>query len=183
MGLLTQIALSPLDLMNMPDPPVGEMYELSDGELVTVGKAFFRHEMVKSRITALLNLWAVKEGGFQIFSESLFPLGPHTARMPDVAVVSRSKLEPFPEEDILIPFVPDLAVEVISISESALDAEKKVRQYLQAGVEEVWQVYPEERMVCVRRPSSTVDVLANQLLTSVVLPGFEGQVGSLFTAR
>ena len=38
----------------------------------------------------------------------------------------------------IIPVVPDQAVEVISERETAAGAEKRVREYLAAGVREVW---------------------------------------------
>lgn len=45
------------------------------------------------------------------------------------------------------PGAPDLAVEVISPSESAEAVPRKVRLYLDKGVEAVWVVYPEAREV------------------------------------
>jgi len=38
------------------------------------------------------------------------------------------------DADVPIPFAPDLAVKVISVLESAWAVEKKVREYLHAGV-------------------------------------------------
>jgi hypothetical protein len=63
------------------------------------------------------------------------------ARILYVAFVSHGKLALLPDEDIAIPFAPDLAIEIISNSEIAARAEKKVREYLASGVQEVWQVY------------------------------------------
>lgn len=47
-------------------------------------------------------------------------------------------------------------------------------------MEEVWQVYPDERIVLVRRRGVTVDFTADQMLTSAVLLGFESLVESFF---
>ena len=69
----------------------------------------------------------------------------------------------------------------IAKSESATDAEKKVDEYLNAGVQEVWQIYPAEQIVRVRRPGSIKDYSAQDILTSVVLNGFSAQVASFFT--
>jgi len=71
----------------------------------------------------------------------MFSLGEQTARIPDVAVLLGRKVTCLPDEDVPIPFAPDLAVKVVSVSETAADAEKKVGEYLAAGVREVWQVF------------------------------------------
>lgn len=56
----------------------------------------------------------------------MFGLGEKTARIPGAAVLLAKRVALFPEEDLPIPFGPDLAVEVVSVSESARDAEKKL---------------------------------------------------------
>ncbi len=164
----------------MPAPEDGLGYELSDGELITVGFAGARHERIKSRIVRALMLWSAKFSTGEIFSESMFSLGEQTARIPDVAVILAEKIAAMPDADVPIPFAPDLAVEVISVSESAAAVERKVREYLHAGVQEIWQVYPDERMVRVRRVGGTVDLEADDLLTSGVLEGFEVRVNQFF---
>ena len=177
---LTHTALVPADLMQMPPPENGRQYELSDGELIIVGSAGARHERIKSRVVTMLVLWQVKNALGRVFSESMFTLGEQTARIPDAAVILTKKIAELPDADVPIPFSPDLAVEVISVSESARDAEKKVNEYLAAGTAEVWQVYPEERRVRVRRPSIIRDYETADILTSDVLKGFETRVERFF---
>ena len=162
---LTQTALRPADLMNMPVPESG------------LGA---RHELIKSRILGILFAWSFRHGGGKVFSESMFSLGKQTARILDVAVILAETIAAMPDADVPIPFAPDLAVEVVSVSESAWAVEKKVREYLHAGVQEVWQVFPDERMVRVRRVGGTVDLEADDLLTSGVLEGFEVLVNRFF---
>ncbi len=162
---LTQTALRPADLMNMPVPESG------------LGA---RHELIKSRILGILFAWSFRHGGGKVSSESMFSLGKQTARIPDAAVILAETIAAMPDADVPIPFAPDLAVEVISVSESAWAVEKKVREYLNAGVQEVWQVFPDERMVRVRRVGGTVDLEADDLLTSGVLEGFEVRVINFF---
>ena len=172
--------LTPQSLLEMQWPEDGTRYELSDGELIVVGRAFARHERVKSRVVTALVLWAAKHSKARVFAESMFTLGTHTARMPDVAVVLAEKLALIPDEDIAIPIAPDLAVEIISVSEFAADAERKVKQYQAADVEEVWQVYPNERLVRVRRAESVEDFEDGDTFSSRVLSGYEVVVRSFF---
>jgi Uma2 family endonuclease len=121
-----------------------------------------------------------------VFAESQFTLNggtvnEDTARIPDVAFVSSAKVAMLPDADVPIPFAPDLAVEVISESETAADAETKVIEYLSAGVAEVWQVYPRERRVRIRRTGIIVDLASGEILESPALPAFRVPVQNLFS--
>jgi len=165
----------------MPRPRHGRHYELSEGEPILVGNAGARHELVKWYIQKALFAWHARHKGGAVLSESQFTLAEGTARIPDVAWIRDAKLESLPFDDVPIPFAPDLAVEVISESEPAADAEKKVGEYLRGGTLEVWQVYPRERRVRVRTADSIRDVNVGQSLTTPVLPGFEVPVRSFFT--
>ena len=179
--MATKTALTPDDLFRMPPPEVGKDYELSGGELITVGRAGARHERIKSKLVTVLCAYVAQHPELgEVYSESMFPLGPETARIPDVAFVGREKAVLIPDADVVIPVAPDLAAEVISESESAADAEKKVREYLAAGVTEVWQIYPAERLVRVRTAGGIRDLADDETLETPVLPGFRVAVKTLF---
>ncbi len=177
---MAQTALRPADLMNLPVPEGVRHFELSDGELISVGNAGARHERIKSRIVRALLAWSLKHSVGEVYSESMFAFGEQTARIPDVAVLLAEKVAAMPDADVPIPFAPDLAVEVVSSSESAWAAEKKVHEYLSAGVREVWQVFPEERAVHVRGAGVVRVLESSDVLTSGVLDGFQTRVESFF---
>ena len=176
----TTTALRASDLLTLSDPPEGAHYELSGGELIAVPGAGYRHEYVKGNVHRLLNNWDPDAGHGRVFGESMFTLSVDTARQPDVAFVTNDRVSGVSIDDNLIPFVPNLAVEVISRSEAAEDAERKVQQYLAAGVTEVWQVYPESRVVHIRTTGSIREIRENQTLESPVLPGFSAPVSTFF---
>jgi Uma2 family endonuclease len=176
----TTTALRASDLLTLPDPPRDARYELSEGELIIVPGAGFRHEFVKGNIHRLLTLWDPELRHGRVFGESTFPLSDDTARRPDVAFVANDRLSGVKVDDELIPFVPNLAIEVISKSEPAEDAERKVQQYLASGVGEVWQVYPESRIVHVRTAGNIREFRADQSVESAVLPGFSAAVSRFF---
>jgi len=77
---------------------------------------------------------------------------------------------------------PDLAVEVVSESDTAKDLQKKIRQYLAAGTQAIWVVYPETREVQVFEADGTVRRLtpAHSLEAPNLLPGFSHPIASLF---
>ena len=181
MATAAAIALTPADLVTMAVPASGRHYELNDGELILVGNAGARHERVKNRILAALMRYQFQYGNGVVFSESMFTLSEHSARIPDVAFVSNAKMVHLPDDDSPIPFAPDLAVEVISTSESASEVETKARQYLDAGVAEVWQVYPGGRYVRVRTLAGSRVLEVGATLATPILAGFSVQVQDLFT--
>jgi len=165
------MGLTPADLMTLPAPANGRHYELSDGELIVVGNSGFRRELIKSRVLRALFAWAGQNPQWKVFAETQFTLGERTARIPNAAVVSAEKLALLVEADVATDFAPNLAVEVVSVSESEWDAERKVSEYLEADVEEVWQecmnframnkCFPEEkrmiRLKAAERRLTTVD--------------------------
>ena len=116
-----------------------------------------------------------------VYSETMFTIG-RGARIPDVAFVSAATLKAHPQEDGAIAFAPDLAIEVISESEPAEDAEQKVREYLTAGVQEVWQMYPKSRFIRVRTSAGYRDLYPSDVISTPVLPGFTAAVADLFPA-
>jgi Uma2 family endonuclease len=77
---------------------------------------------------------------------------------------------------------PDLAVEVISPSETAADIAHKVSQYLRAGVKMVWVVYPRDSRIHVFESSGAARVLGSgdQLEAPAVLRGFSVPVSRIF---
>ena len=164
----------------MPLPEGAHHFELSEGELITVGNAGARHERVKAKMVKALLKWAGDSRDVYVFSETMFSLGPNTARIPDVSIVLDLKAKQLPTDDVAIPFAPDLAAEIVSPFESASDAEKKVSEYLAAGVQEVWQVFPAQRLIRVHHSGSIRDFTENEKITSSLLSGFTEPVEQFF---
>ena len=110
-------------------------------------------------------------------------LFPGLVRIPDVAFVSCGRLpggrrpkEPIPS------LVPDLAVEVLSESNTVREMDRKRGEYFQAGVRLLWIVDPLARTVRVYiSPDDVVALEESGTLTGVaVLPGFAIDIKLLF---
>ncbi len=110
-------------------------------------------------------------------------LFPGLVRIPDVAFLSWDRIpggrvpkEPIPQ------LVPDLAIEVLSISNTKAEMERKRGENFAAGVRLIWEVEPDDRTVAVFRPDGTSTLLdASQTLDgAVVLPGFRLHLAELF---
>ena len=84
--------------------------------------------------------------------------------------------------DDIVPLVPDLAVEVISLNDIFKDVLAKVREYFHYGVQVVWVIAPEERQVYVYDAPTHVRILTGQdeLTGGEVVPGFRMPLGHLF---
>lgn len=104
-------------------------------------------------------------------------------RVPDLTFISWRELpdgkfpnEPVPRLDI------DLAVEIISQSNTDAEMRRKLGEYFDAGVRLVWFVYPRERAVHVHSdPNQYTRLTEDQVLEGgAVLPGFSVSLRELF---
>jgi Uma2 family endonuclease len=84
-----------------------------------------------------------------------FPDAPNKVRKPDASFIRRERLPEGPHARGFTRIAPDLAVEVLSPHEYATDVETKLQEYLDAGVQLVWKVNPEARLVTVLRVDGT----------------------------
>jgi Uma2 family endonuclease len=77
---------------------------------------------------------------------------------------------------------PDLAVEIVSPSETADEVRDKVRDYLVAGTPLVWVVYPRNKEVVAHTPDGLARTVSGDavLEDAAVLPGFSCPVANLF---
>jgi Uma2 family endonuclease len=108
---------------------------------------------------------------------------PDHVRKPDVSFTSfeRIKSQSKPTRKAL-PFAPDLAVEILSPSNTAAEMEKKLKEYFAAGAHLVWHIEPELQTARVyTAPEQWEDVpAAGALRGGDVLPGFELPLAKLF---
>ncbi len=159
--------------------------ELVRGRLVREPPAGMDHGRVASRIHRRISEFVENHGLGEVFiAETGFVLfeDPPTVRVPDVAFVSAAQL-PAPEDSIHFGrMAPDLAVEVVSPSNTVAEILKKTADYLDAGSRLVWVVEPRKRCVTVYRGQDEVHMLreGDHLHGFDVLPGFCISVAELF---
>jgi Uma2 family endonuclease len=116
------------------------------------------------------------ETGFRLASE------PDTVRVPDVAFVSRVRVETIGEVEGFWPEAPDLAVEVISPGDAYSDVEEKVFAWLDAGTKMVVVINPRQRSATVYKSPTDITALAETdvLAGGDIVPGFELVVREIF---
>jgi Uma2 family endonuclease len=104
-------------------------------------------------------------------------------RIPDVAFTSWDRLPGRRVPDAPIPaLVPDLAVEILSRSNTLAEMARKRQEYFTAGVRLVWEIDPDARTVSIYTGADTVRVLGagDTLDGGAVLPGFTLPLPELF---
>lgn len=175
------------DLLRMPDD--GWRYELVEGELRRMPLPGFRHGRIANRIAVgLSNHVESKSLGIVVAAETGFLLrqGPDEVRGADVAFISSARYEAasFSEEKHF-PGAPDLAIEVVSPSDTYSEVEEKVLAWLRAGARLVVVADPKKEVFFVHRPDATPEILtaADTLDASAAVPGWTFKVGDAFAKR
>ncbi len=125
----------------------GIRYELDEGSLLMEPSPVFRHNLIRQGIFLRLNEFVKSHDLGSVIEEMDFRLGPNTVRNPDVAFVNNEHLKNIDLDRTPVGGAPALAIEVISPGNLAQDTAKKVHQYLAAGSQAVWVVYPPLRLV------------------------------------
>jgi Uma2 family endonuclease len=164
---------------------MGRRYELVQGELKTMSPAGSRHGQIALRLGALLQQFVRSHGmGAVVGAETGFILrrNPDTVRAPDAAFIAQARIPSGGLPAEYFPGAPDLAIEVVSPSDGAAEIEHKVNEYLAAGTQQVWLVYPEDRTVyvCGTQEKALRLTVASHLDGGTVLPGFTCPVSELF---
>jgi Uma2 family endonuclease len=107
---------------------------------------------------------------------------PRTVRVPDASFVRADRL---PSEGVgrgLLKFAPDIAIEVLSPSETESELQEKLDDYQVSGTSLVWVVNPERRSVTVVANNAPLRPLheGDMLDGGDVLPEFSCAVSDIF---
>ena len=171
------------DLYTMPDD--GFKYELQSGMLVSEPLPGFRHGRVMFRMGALLSSHVrLNRLGIVLGGDSGFILArkPDTVRGPDVAFLSQARFAESGDTIRAFSGAPDLAVEVLSPSNTPAAIRAKVADYFAAGPRRVWLVDTEAETVTDFASLLSPHELGEDdvLEGGDVIPGFRVRVGEIF---
>ena len=135
----------------------------------------YRESLLAVAIVTYLNQYVLPRNlGLVTGEGGMVRLFPGLVRIPDVAFVRWESIpggqvpqEPIPD------LAPDLAVEVLSRSNTPTEMKRKRSEYFAAGVQVVWMIDPEARCVTVfRAPAESQQLTAADTLTGApVLTG------------
>ena len=161
----------------------GKLCELIDGTLVEKAVGLRESFLAVYLIEILAPFVRAHDLGLVAGADGTVELFPGQVRIPGVAFYSWAKLpgrkiptDPIPE------LAPDLAVEVLSRSNTRGEMQEKLKDYFFAGVRLVWYVNPTTETVEVyTAPDSPTTLNTGDTLTGdPVLPGFSVPVGDFW---
>ena len=179
-------SVTPQELLALPN---SVNYELVDGQLVK------RHMGLESSaiaavIAILLGIWNKRTKAGHLFTTDAgyecFPDAQGKVRKPDVSFVRKGRFEGEKVPEGFGTVAPDLAVEVLSPNDLAYEIDRKIEEYLGAGVRLIWVVNPQTKTVKIHRPAGALlgsFAYLNEQDTikgEDVLPDFECRVAEFF---
>jgi Uma2 family endonuclease len=183
MATTTEKRYTPDDLLEIDDRPPPD---LVDGHFEERELTGMEASVIAASIGSLLvafsrsvapGVVAGAKGGFQVF-----PDDPNKVRFPDLSFIRKNRLPGGRAFEGHCTVVPDLIVEVVSPFETANRVQRRIRDYLAAGVPMIWVVNVSTRDVYVILADRTAILLTENdtLDGGDVLPGFRCPVASFF---
>ena len=169
---------------NLPDD---RRYEMVDGELVDLPPVRRSPSIVTGKINRLFEQHIEDDNlPFWVGIGASFRLGLSSAnfRIPDVCVTAERPGTPSIEDEPGVwEGTPDIAVEVVSLTDAYVDVIDKARLYLRQGVSTVLLVDAYNREVTARQSTGEIRVLTtDDILTGEpVLPRFSCSVSEIFS--
>lgn len=161
----------------------GKHCELVDGVLLEKAKGYNESSLALF-LGGLLNAFVVPRNlGFVTGPDGTVELMADLVRIPDVAFTSWKRMPGRQAPTAPVPQLPpDLAVEVLSRSNTPGEMGVKRQDYFTTGVELVWEIDPDARTVAVYTSATDVTTLtaADTLDGGSVLPGFVLPLHDLF---
>jgi Uma2 family endonuclease len=157
--------------------------ELVDGTLVEKAMGWVESQIAAKIIHYLVEFVEPRRLGVVLGADGMIRLVPGLIRVPDVSFLARGKLSRSRQGQQPVPSVaPDLAVEVVSKSNTKAEIDRKLSEYFAAGARLAWVVDPKTEAVRVHTsPRERVVLGLDDFLDgSDVLPGLRISVRNLF---
>jgi Uma2 family endonuclease len=171
------------DLIRLLDGPRKVVCELVDGVLVEKAMGF-KEGLLASVICRFLWDFAERnDSGVVVGADGPVRLRLKLVRVPDVCYVSWTRIGADEiADDSISKVIPELAVEVLSKSNTRREIDRKIGEYFTAGVLLVWVIDPQKETATIYRSPTRKKLLdKNGVLDGgLVLPGFQLPLKELF---
>jgi Uma2 family endonuclease len=171
------------DVLAASEAAEKRLYELIDGTLVEKSVGFFEARLAGVLLHFIEDFLEICDLGITLPGDATLRILPRQVRLPDVSFISWQRLpnrelpaEPIPD------LVPDLAVEVLSESNTPREMQRKRREYFQGDARLVWEIDPDTQSARVyTTPDSFQEIGPDGALDGGdVLPGFILPLRQLF---
>ncbi|MBD2325862.1 Uma2 family endonuclease [Alkalinema sp. FACHB-956] len=175
------------DLTIMPDDGGWVRHEIIDGELYVTRAPHIQHQGASGNFHFELEAWSRKTQLGKPYQVPGVIFTPTDAVIPDVVWISHDRLANGLDESGHLIVAPELIIEILSPGEQnqQRDRELKLKLYSRHGVQEYWIADWQQQAIAVYRHREGMlqletTLLANDTLTSPLLPGFSTSVAMLF---
>ena len=156
-----------------------EDYELVEGELIALPSGTPLHAKIRDETGYLVRGYLKRNSIGAVYCEIDCRISEYSVRRPDLSIFLGERAALLEPNKIPVPFPPDIAVEVLSLSEAAVDVNRKVLEYLAAGTGEVWLLDHANAELFVQTNAGVRLLRAGGVLESPLLPGFSAPVADL----
>jgi Uma2 family endonuclease len=163
----------------------GHRYEIVNGELIDMGNSGAKHGYVCSILMILLGGYVrIQKLGAMFDSSTAFKMKSGNKRSPDISFVAKERLQGLDDiPDGFLEGAPDLAVEILSPSNTVEEIHNKLVEYFENGSRLVWVINPKEKYVLVYRSSQEPDRLLKSIDSldgEEIVPEFSLAIAELF---
>jgi Uma2 family endonuclease len=138
------------EFQKLPEDSGSAYHELRHGVIVAVTRSKLKHHLIQARLRDLLEAMG-REGSFVEYGMAFRALPEYELWVAGVAYLSAERFKQADPEDN-IHGAPDLVVEVLSPSNTAVEIYDKERLCLANGAQQFWVVDADRRQVKVSTP-------------------------------
>jgi Uma2 family endonuclease len=181
---MSTVTLSPIAVMPpmLRDEP---RFEIIDGVLREKPPMGFFANVLASFLATSINNFALPKRLGMAVNETAYQREAKNSRRPDVSYFELAK---FPSLEVLLldpPVIerePNLAIEVVSPSNTIAEMDERIAHFFKTGVQLVWVVHPQSKQVCVYQSTKDCKILeiGDVLDGGKVLPGFSLPLADIF---
>jgi Uma2 family endonuclease len=156
-----------------------------DGDLVIMPPTGSETGTISADFTTDLNIWARKNGSGRVFdSSSGFTLPNGAVRSPDAAWIEGARWSALPaaSREKFAPICPDFVAEIRSPTDSLVEVQEKMHEYIANGARLGWLIDPVARKLYIYAAAQPVQVIEDPQVVDAgpLLPGFSVDFPSLW---
>ena len=170
------------ELMQLPDDDL--RHELINGELITMPVPRLPHGRTEARLSSHLTQFVLDHDLGEVFTNSGFQLtwNPDTVVGPDIAFVSKERLEQAGDITSYWQGPADLAVEIYMPGYRPGKVSERISRLFNAGMKQVWIANLKHRNIAVYRSESDVTTFSGSdyLEAPDLFPGLRISLDKIF---
>ena len=159
--------------------------ELVDGVLKEKTPMGLFANILATILATSINTFAIPKRLGMAINETAYQRDAKNTRRPDVSYYELSKLpslEVLLEDPAVFDREPNLAIEVVSPTNTIAEMDKRIAHFFKTGIQLVWIVHPQSKQVHVYHSTKDCKILdiGDVLDGGVVLPGYSLPLHDLF---